>query len=80
MSQITVEIDDELLAGLGRDEVEKELAEAIRRLEIRRMAREAIEDLKEIDAIIDSAEWQAMRQQTWEERGHRYLPKQPVNE
>ncbi|MBC8155432.1 MAG: hypothetical protein H7Z72_21295 [Bacteroidetes bacterium] len=80
MSQITVDIDDELIASLGRDEVDKELAEAVRRLELRRMAREAIEDLKEIDKLIDSPEWQAMRQQTWEEHGHRYMPRRLVHE
>lgn len=74
MSQITVDIDDELITSLGRDEVDKELAEAVRRLELRRMAREAIEDLKEIDKLIDGPEWQAARQRTWEKYGHLYTP------
>ena len=69
---ITVDISDELLADLGREEVNKEIQAAIQRLELRRMAREAIEELKETDYIMTDSEWQAAGQQAWDTYGHVY--------
>ncbi len=62
---ITIDIDEQLLADLGREEVEKEFQKTIERLELRKLGRQIAEDLKDIDLINDS-EYQKGRERAWE--------------
>ena len=52
---ITIDISDELLAEIGREEVEKEMQEAVLRLKRRQIARELLHDLDDIDLSNDPA-------------------------
>lgn len=61
---ITIDISDELLEEVGREEVEKEMQEAVRRLERRQIARELLHDLDDIDLSNDPA-YQKAREEAW---------------
>lgn len=63
---ITIDVDEQLLADLGREEVERELQQALERLERRQLARQAIEDLNDIDLSNDPA-YQQAREKAWEQ-------------
>ena len=63
---ITIDIDEELVADLGREEVEREFKKAIERLELRKLARQMAEDLKEID-LTNDPDWQKAREAAWSE-------------
>ena len=76
---ITIDIDEQLLADLGREEVERELNKAVERLELRKLARQMAEDLNEID-LTNDPDWQKAREAVWENYGHRYTPKEDTNE
>ena len=75
---ITIDIDEELLADLGREEVEREFKKAIERLELRKLARQMAEDLKAID-LTNDPDWQKAREAAWITYGHRYTPKEDTN-
>ncbi len=70
---ITIDIDDQLLADLGREEVEREFKKAIERLELRKLARQMAEDLKAID-LTNDPDWQKAREAAWSEYGQRNKP------
>ena len=63
---ITIDIDEQLLADLGRDEVEREFKKTIERLELRKLARQMANDLKDIDHSNDP-DWQKAREEAWNE-------------
>jgi hypothetical protein len=63
---ITIDIDEQLVKDLGREEVEREFKKAVERLELRQLARQMAEDLKEIDLTNDS-DWQKAREAAWSE-------------
>lgn len=71
---ITIDIDEQLLADLGRDEVEREFRKTIERLELRKLARQMADDLKDID-LTNDPNWQKAREEAWAMYGHRYTPK-----
>lgn len=71
---ITIDIDEQLLADLGREEVEKEFKKTIERLELRKLARQVAEDVKDID-LSNDPDYQKGRQRAWEKYGHRYTSK-----
>ncbi len=76
---ITIDIDEELLADLGREEVEREFKKAVERLELRKLARQMAKDMKEID-LTNDPNWQKAREAAWSEYGYRYTPKMDANE
>lgn len=76
---ITIDIDEELMADLGREEVEREFKKAIERLELRKLARQMAQDMKEID-LTNDPDWQKAREAAWSEYGHRYTPETDGNE
>lgn len=76
---ITIDIDEQLVEDLGREEVEREFKKAIERLELRKLARQMAEDLKEID-LTNDPDWQKAREAAWATYGHRYTPKESTNE
>lgn len=76
---ITIDIDEQLLADLGRDEVEREFKKTIERLELRKLARQMADDLKDID-LTNDPDWQKAREETWAMYGHRYIPQHDVDE
>ena len=63
---ITIDIDEQLVADLGRDEVDREFKKAVHRLEIRKLARQMSEDLKDID-LANDPDWQKAREEAWSE-------------
>lgn len=75
---ITIDIDEQLLSDLGRDEVEREFKKTIERLELRKLARQMADDLKEID-LTNDPDWQKAREEAWAMYGHRYTPKPATN-
>ncbi len=68
---ITVDIDEQLVADLGREEVDREFKKAIERLERRQLARQMADDLKDID-LTNDPDWQRAREEAWKQYGHRY--------
>jgi hypothetical protein len=68
---ITIDISEELLAEFGRDEVEKAMQTAIERLELRKLARQMADDLKDIDLTNDPL-WQQARERAWEKYKQRH--------
>ena len=63
---ITIDIDEQLLAELGQEEVERELQQAIERLERRQLARQVLDGIKDIDLSNDPA-YQQAREKAWEQ-------------
>ena len=61
---ITIAIDEQLVADLGREEVEREFKKAIERLELRKLARQVAKDMKDID-LTNDPDWQKARQEAW---------------
>lgn len=61
---ITIDIDEQLLADLGREEVEREFKKTIERLEVRKLARQVAEDLRDID-LSNDPEYQKARERAW---------------
>ena len=75
---MNITIDEQLLADLGRDEVDREFKKPVHRLEIRKLARQIAEDLKNID-LTNNPDWQKAREEAWAMYGHRYTPKHNVD-
>lgn len=61
---ITIDIDEQLVADLGREEVEREFKKAIERLELRKLARQMADDLKDIN-LTNDPDWQKAREEAW---------------
>lgn len=61
---ITIDIDEQLVADLGREEVEREFKKAVERLELRKLARQVAEDMKAID-LTNDPDWQKAREEAW---------------
>ena len=84
---ITIDIDEQLVADLGLDEVEREFKKTIERLELRKterlelrkLARQMADDLKDID-LSNDPDWQKAREEAWAMYGHRYTPKHDMDE
>ncbi len=76
---ITVDIDEQLVAYLGREAVDQEFKKAIERLERRQLARQMADDLKDID-LTNDPDWQRAREEAWKQYGHRYTPAVNRNE
>ncbi len=76
---ITVNIDEQLVTDLGREEVEREFEKAIERLERRQLARQMADDLQDID-LTNDPDWQRARDEAWKQYGHRYTPAVNKNE
>ncbi len=68
---ITIDIDEQLLSELGRDEVEREVKKTIERLELRKLARQMADDLKDIDLSNDPG-WQKAREEAWSDYRQRH--------
>lgn len=61
---ITIDIDEQLVTDLGKDEVEREFKKTIERLELRKLARQMVDDLNDID-LSNDPDWQKARQEAW---------------
>lgn len=64
---ITIDIDEQLVADLGQEEVEREFKKTIERLELRKLA----EDLQGID-LTNDLDWQKAREQAWKQYSQRH--------
>ena len=74
MDIISSTIDEQLLADLGREEVEREFKKTIERLERRKLARQVAEYLKDID-LNNDPDYQKGRERAWGTHGYRYTSK-----
>lgn len=61
---ITIDIAEQLLTDLGREELEREFTKTIERLELRKRARQSVEGLKGID-LTNDPEHQKARKRAW---------------
>ena len=68
---ITIDIDEQLVADLGQEEVEREFKKTIERLELRKLARQMAEDLQDID-LSNDPDWQKAREQAWKQYSQRH--------
>jgi hypothetical protein len=71
MVEFKIELEESLVQSIGREVIENNLQDIIRKAMIHLASQEALDDLKTIDLQNDK-EWQAARQSAWEQEKHKY--------
>lgn len=72
MVEVKLQIEDSIIQTLGYAEVESYLRDSVKRLNLKRAAREILEDLDDFE-IINDKQWQLSRQLVWEQESSKYI-------
>lgn len=64
MTEFKVKVEDEVVAAMGQENVEKFLGYMVEKLHLKAAAREVLEDLKSID-LENDPEWKQAREEAW---------------
>ena len=64
MTEVKIQVDDELLATVGQEQLEHFLREMIEQLQLKAAARDALESLRGIDLASD-LQWKQAREAAW---------------
>ena len=64
MTEVKVPVEDDLLATMGQEQVEKFLREMVEQLHLKAAAQDALNSLEEVDLTSDPR-WKQARENTW---------------
>ena len=64
MTEIKVQVNDELLTTFSQTQLEGLLQEMVEQLQLKAAAHDALEGLKEVD-IINDPQWKQAREKAW---------------
>lgn len=65
MTEIRVQVDDELLSTIDQRQLEQFLQEMVEQLHLKAAARDALNGLAEVD-IINDPQWKQARERAWQ--------------
>ena len=65
MTEIKVQVDDELLATISQPQLERFLQEMVEQLQLKAAAHNALEGLQEVD-IVNDPQWKQAREKAWQ--------------
>lgn len=71
MSEIKIQIDDNIIQGYGKEIIESYIQDYITKALLKLAAKEILEDLPNID--IDQQKWQEARQRAWKRSGQYFV-------
>jgi len=77
MTELKVQIDDNLINTFGYTEIEKYLNDYISKLYVKISANEMLKELQDIDLVNDE-QWQVARDLAWNQESYRYAKFLPV--
>jgi len=77
MTELKVQIDDNLINTFGYTEIEKYLNDYISKLYVKISANEMLKELQDIDLVNDE-QWQVARDLAWKQESYRYAKFLPV--
>ena len=63
MTEVKVRVEDELVAAIGQDKVEKFLRDMVEQLHLKAAAQDALESLNDIDS--EDPAWRQARDRAW---------------
>lgn len=64
MTEVKVPVEDDLLATMGQEQVEKFLREMVEQLHLKAAAQDALNSLEEVDLASDPR-WKQARENAW---------------
>ncbi|MGB3779054.1 MAG: hypothetical protein WA960_11900 [Tunicatimonas sp.] len=67
MTEIKVQVDDELLTNFSQRQLEQFLQEMVEQLQLKAAARDALGSLEEVD-IANDPQWKQARERAWQKR------------
>ena len=71
MVEFKIELEESLVQSIGREVLENNLQDLVRKAVLHLSAQEILEDLKTID-LQNDPEWQVARHLAWEQEKHKY--------
>lgn len=74
MIEFKIELDENVVQALGREQIEDYLKTVARRIALKAAAKDILSELSEIDLQNDK-EWQVARELAWQQEKHNYLAK-----
>jgi hypothetical protein len=71
MSELKIQIDDNIIKSFGKDMVENYIQDFITKALLKLAAKEILEDLPNVD--IDQQKWQQARKRAWNRSGQYFI-------
>ena len=65
MTEIKVQVNDELLTTFSQTQLERLLQEMVEQLQLKAAAHDALEGLQEVD-IVNDPQWKQAREKAWQ--------------